>query len=73
MISITGRLFVMTVTPSPISTMRRATKYVVDDESRKTASRGASMATATSASLAFASVAISTRWANESSRTRQEI
>ena len=65
--SITGRLFVMTVTPSPRSTILRATKYAVELESRKIVSRGDSIATASSARLALASVATSTRWANESS------
>ena len=57
----------ITVTPRPSSTIRRATKYAVDEESRNTVSRGESMATAASASAAFSSVATSTRWANESS------
>ena len=65
--SITGRLLVMTVTPSPRSTILRATKYAVELESRKIVSRGEIIATAASARLALASVATSTRWANESS------
>ena len=65
--SITGRLFVMTVTPSPRSTILRATKYAVELESRKMVSRGESIWTASSARLALASVACSTRWAKESS------
>jgi len=65
--SITGRLLVMTVTPSPRSTILRATKYAVELESRNTVSRGEIMATASSASDILASVATSTRWAKESS------
>ena len=65
--SITGRLFVITVTPRPSSTILRARKYAVLLESRKIVSRGESIATAASARLALASVATSTRWANESS------
>ena len=41
--SITGRLLVMTVTPSPRSTILRATKYAVELESRKMVSRGESI------------------------------
>jgi hypothetical protein len=63
----TGRLLVMTVTPSPRSTILRATKYAVEDESRKIVSRGESMATAASARLILACVATSTRCAKESS------
>jgi hypothetical protein len=62
-----GRLLVITVTPIPTSTIRRATKYAVDEESRNSVSRGVSASTAASARRALAAVATSTRCAKESS------
>jgi hypothetical protein len=65
--SMTGRLLVMIVSGRPSSRTRWATKYAVDEESRKTLWRGASVATAARASARLASGAVSTRAMNESS------
>ena len=56
---------VSTRTPSPVSAIRRARKYAVEDESRKIVSPGVSSANAASASRTFASAAATTRCENE--------